>query len=108
MTLSYELAKELKDAGFPFIRIEGGMCVGRQEVFDFNPEGSEELGAQHFFAPTLSELMEACGDGFLHLRHIPRNSIDERWAVSGTPLYACVGSSAEEVVMRLWLELNKK
>ena len=115
--MNYELAKELKEAGFPFIRIEGGMGVGRQGYFDFNPEGDEKIGAQHFYTPTLSELIEACGVDFDSLHHNsdgkwqalaevlvgePKTTIEDEEVAEG------LGSTPEEAVARLWLSLIKK
>lgn len=110
--MTYELAKELKDAGFPLIKIEGGMCVGRQKVVDFNPEGIQNKdgmpNAQHFYEPTLSELIEAC-ESFSSLTKSPRGT----WycARSKGSVEMVVGdeySTPEEAVARLWLALNKK
>ena len=48
--MTYELAKQLKDAGFPF-----------KESREARPR---------IILPTLSELIAACGYGFQSLRHI--------------------------------------
>jgi len=97
--VDYELAKKLKDAGYKFPANDGcANCWG-----DLGQGCSEECGKEH--CPTLSELIEACGDGFGKLeKHRPNigwgayadNGIDE------------FGLTPEEAVARLWLALNKK
>lgn|SRR3990167_3140975 len=53
---NYETFVELKKCGFPFIEIKAGDYVGEREYLDFNPGGNPEVGAQHYFIPTLSEV----------------------------------------------------
>lgn len=101
--MKYELAKKLKDAGFPQ-QTEHTYCwVEAHQDWELdNGVTSTEKG---FCAcPTLSELIEACGDGFKHLDkegklwyayNINGHSKDEGEL---TP---------EEAVAYLWLELNK-
>jgi hypothetical protein len=91
--ITYDLAKQLKEAGFPF-----GWKLGI--TIDTFPE-------QHSFEkyPTLSELIEACICGEFTLK-------DEGgfWTCyayhSGD--FRTEGSTPEEAVAKLWLELNKK
>lgn len=82
--MTYELAKQLKDAGW------GGIF--------FNTIDKEYQGL-----PTLSELIEACGDGwkFQLTRAI------EGWHCK---MRGCEGNgqSPEEAVAKLWLALNSK
>jgi hypothetical protein len=57
--------------------------------------------------PTLSELIEACGDEFGSLSFVN----GKYWSVTGGPRGICInteGKTTEEAVARLWLELNKK
>jgi hypothetical protein len=57
----YDLAKQLKDARFPFIPIDPNreIWTGKAYVYSgFSFEGKE------FHAPTLSELIEACRPSF--------------------------------------------
>jgi len=51
--MTYEFAKKLKEAGFPFVRINRGDMFDRNGYFDFNPEGKEEIGVQYFYIPNL-------------------------------------------------------
>lgn len=89
--MKYELAKELKDAGFPLAR------------YGYDPEGA--VAGQ--IVPTLSELIEACGEDFLKLTKDVTG-----WLAYGEdePLepLETVGPTPEEAVARLWLALNKK
>lgn len=94
--MTYELAKELKDAGFhranQWLRHEGL---------------NEDLPQ-----PTLSELIETCGDGFRSLLR----SIEGTWIACGEGADAdCLlfyerrsAESPEEAVAKLWLALNRK
>ena len=98
--MNYKLAKELKDAGFPV------------EWFIFS-----------WRYPTLSELIEACGDEFLELLKGYRTAKDypfvgwKAWSTSEAAkkrdndddgYIAGRGKTPEEAVARLWLALNKK
>lgn len=99
--ISYTLAKELKDAGFPH---------------DWHPiDGvSDEVGEKMWnvykdkYSPTLSELIEACVDleenGDFHL---------EAWKGQFRAGICRLdewfdGKTAEEAASRLWLALNNK
>lgn len=104
--MTYELAKQLKDEGFPLKEVPKGIKTER-EAFIFN---SSEI----FYVPTLSELIEACGEDFRSLRK--EGGI--WWAITiyaEMPLYkgdkpctAIKGYSPEEAVAKLWIELNRK
>lgn len=97
--MNYELAKQLKDAGFP----QKTKC--------------SECGMDWYDTkPTLSELIEACGVGnkyqFRLLAYWSEN--DTVWQADLKPFnngekdeYG-LGSTPEEAVAKLWLELNKK
>ena len=84
MSMNYELAKELKDAGFPF---------------DWPPDAIVDS-----VVPTLSELIEACGDGFYDLSR----EGEQDWIAGNQEIDACVGHSSEEAVARLWLALTSR
>jgi hypothetical protein len=112
--ISYDLAKKLKDAGFPQINqywSEGEYvwrdCPGCFFAQDGNkdPEGS-------VYCPTLSELIAACGDEFMSLNR----TYDGAWWVQGvelkgyerasTALVRKKADTPEEAVANLWLALN--
>jgi hypothetical protein len=95
--MDYALAKQLKDADFPQYR-------------------SPNIGSREYVCiPTLSELIEACGEGYLALEHMPKG-----WHASKTPAeydndLGYVGGAEiesgyhktpEEAVARLYLNFN--
>lgn len=99
--IKYELAKKLKDAGFP-----------QKSYFVYGPNNGT-LYAWHLAplgpntsAPTLPELIEACGSGFSKLERYRDNWV----AVCG--MYEtyenAAGTTPEEAVANLWLALNAK
>jgi hypothetical protein len=96
--MTYELAKQLKDAGFPL-------------KTDYKERGiveyeATEGGAVGYYEPTLSELIEACGDRFVGL-----DRFDGGWKATGVIsnlLCSRDGSVPEEAVGKLWLALNTK
>jgi hypothetical protein len=96
--MNYELAKELMDAGFP----QGG---SGDWVVD--PNAVVVRSGERVYAPTLSELIEACGERFAGLDRLA----DRTWAAR-TIDYSNDwghehGSTSEEAVARLWLALNQ-
>jgi len=112
-TMNYELALALKNAGFP-----QKYHYDWQGISDFpastilDKEHPEEWGVR-ISNPTLSELVEACGDGFTFIKR------DKNW--NGKYCWMAVyeheipmncvradGSTPEEAVARLYLALNKK
>ena len=114
--MNYKLAKKLKDAGFP------------QQEFDFAKNKVEEAPNdiapyKWAYPPTLSELLEACGDKFESLSYVYPKSEDTtntewlekggRWCAVAmeqgfTTIADTNGFTPEEAVANLWLELNKK
>ena len=98
--ITYELAKQLKDAGFLTRDLGNGYKIYSSENMPF--------------VPTLSELIEACGvDDDFTLHRIEGIWISEKWYK--TPLGIKMlkagqhkGSTPEEAVARLWIKLNKK
>ena len=111
--ITYELAKQLKEAHFPQLlenRIHYRLFC--EECMSNNFEKPMKLDMLDEFdiaIPTLSELIEGCGYGFRSLS----NHSDGRWiAKSGakstfgkSKLFS--GHSPEEAVAKLWLELNR-
>lgn len=79
--MNYELALKLKEAGFP--------------VKWYVDNSGYDL-------PTLSELIEECGEGFKFSLH----RFIEGW-FADTKGHEGKGSTPEEAVANLWLELNK-
>lgn len=90
--MNYELAKKLKDAGFPYDWcIDGSPCLtGIEDSVNCLPD--------------LSELIEACGENLLTLQGCKELGWD---AIYGLPPRTGQGKTPEEAVANLWLELNK-
>jgi hypothetical protein len=106
MGMNYELAKKLKDAGFP----QSGR--GGFKWTDEEPHLGEPV-----YIPTLSELIEACGEEFGTLGKYKWPSGDGRADWLATQQYDAEnlgknnkgeGSTPEKAVANLWLALNSK
>jgi hypothetical protein len=94
--MDYELAKQLKDAGFP--QKEPNGFSGLLAHVKGNADDST-------YYPTLEELIEACGDHFFTLEL--RNGGYKRWeAHEAYYNNHHDGSTPTEAVARLWLALN--
>lgn len=108
--ISYELAKQLKDAGFSqFFPQDDEM-----EIYDaIKIQKIKDKYAKDVYIPTLSELIEACGESFGYL--IPARDVNRKiigWGVKNFEGNAGViehsGSTPEEAVANLYLETHKK
>lgn len=101
--MNYTLAKQLKDAGFQLRLVIGaGSWNGDKVFFDNGVDVTgEKIG---FLPPTLSELIEACGERFMYL-----HKKEGEWlAEDRTFEFQKRGPTPEEAVANLWLELKKK
>lgn len=99
--ISYELAKKLKQSGFP----QTGSVIVSPIINGYPEEAPYDVTY-----PTLPELIEACGDEFKGiLRNVLKGIVGEKWVASNMAenLFA-TGSTPEEAVANLYLELNKK
>ena len=86
--MNYKLAKQLNDAGFP---------------------SKERIGPQRV-TPTLSELIEACGDmfGYLARKEDYWGDGKTRWITNSDGTHEDIaGLTPEESVVKLWLKLNE-
>jgi len=90
------LVKQLKDAGFP---------IRRYPEWALEKDGLvPAVEWEKNYVPTLSELIEACGEDFSHL--YKGNKSD--WFVEGLFVDERYdGQTPEEAVANLWLALNK-
>lgn len=93
--MDYELAKQLEDAGYDYPWVEKASFLDGQKTI-------------YYYYPTLSELIEACGEvtlcGYKNSWEAYSTSaphIDSSYKSS-------TGKTPEEAVARLWLALNKK
>jgi hypothetical protein len=113
--MNYELAKQLKEAGFPQ-NLDGNRNIaGGPMMFEVGLPDKERC-----YVPTLSELIEACGIQFdkLYYRPIGSNLEDGKGAWFARKMYPLDyrplkmldqrGSTPDEAVARLWLALNQK
>lgn len=99
MTINYELAKKLKDAGFPHEHKE--VCLFNIRTDDI----CDEI--------TLSELIEACGDRFTCLMKVDDewkagNYILEQYEDPSFWIEYSEGLTPEEAVASLYLKLHEK
>ena len=119
--IDYNLAKELKEAGFP----------QKRNLISQLSNGGTETSTFDCYSPTLSELINACvkllPEGDFHLEHIKRGK--EPWQASGCRRYATKqeceeygwkegkeliwddwfsGKAPLEDVAKLFIALNKK
>lgn len=120
--LSYETARALKDAGFPFEDISDEIRGHRIDDREPRPD-IEEMSKVGFVGggripfvvflgdafsvfkiPTLSELIEAVGGGFFKLIH---TSTDVLWTAE-TLTAKGTGKTPEEAVANLYLALHNK
>lgn len=124
--MEYQLAKALKDAGFPQFG-EGSALVLNKPLpesdqtmsviswRDFIRLARDENSPEFIYAPTLEELIEACGDKFGRLRFDKWDNHPElSWSAGGgEPNYEDewefdkTGTSSTEAVAKLWLALHK-
>lgn len=114
--MNYELCKQLKDAGFPQT-LSGGRLKNGHYIVD---------GKEPCYDPTLKELIRACGDKIVISNLNDYSEKTDIWRAGiawagwddgsawirgrdGSEDYPCgKGSTPEEAVAKLWLELNKK
>ena len=109
--MQYELAKELKDAGFPQLDYS---CI-LQDLEDVAIQDKNDSSVW-YYKPTLSELIEACGENFELtdcfgvLRDVESNKLwlaRKHYGIEKPPELGD-GATPEEAVAKLWLALNKK
>jgi hypothetical protein len=119
--VNYELAKKLKDAGFPqkteFFYIDGSLVSERKETWLTieNEWGRcrELEEVECVAAPTLSELIEACGDRIKRLekKRTLWHAVeaDECCDDPQDQFGYChtSGTTPEEAVGNLWIALHK-
>ena len=119
---NYKLAKQLKDAGFEY-----GNKLHTAIKKDNSPRLiGDNPDEEYILVPTLSSLIEACGKEFRKLQYftIANNNGEiievDTWYADGRTSHHPVpignindlnvtgkGTTPEEAVAKLWLELNK-
>lgn len=110
--MNYKLAKELMDAGFP--QRDDGVTLHSDKCGGWDNPDPECRDDTRPMVPTLSELIEACGEEFYGLTRIE----DDDWYATTFDMklskkkgHALAGGdykTPEEAVARLWLALNKE
>ena len=105
--MEYKLAQQLKDAGYKqVIRFDSVYLYPNNNRFLLS-EIADDLD-NTVYEPTLSELIEACGDGFWRLEF----DEEREWTAYGAPdeegkSFEIKCSTSKEAVAKLYLELNK-
>lgn len=101
--MTYELAKELKDAGFL------QRTLGDYDGQECGHEEGEHTRECRVACPTLSELIEACGEDFssLTLTKTMWRARAANFIRMGELVVDAVSTIPEEAVARLWLALNR-
>lgn len=105
--MNYEIAKELKEAGFPQVIWRGQNYDDERKVAVIaeNFMENEAIG-EKVYIPALSELIEACGEQVFDL--VRRKTVAGNWYWEAeTEVAYGEGSTPEEAVANLWLALNK-
>ena len=108
--MNYELAKELKETGFPQMGIITNLDIQPPKIEGSGkgrwilPENQKEL----VYEPNLSELIEECG---LQMNRLTQNEMNDNsiiWtAINWEGSISGEGKTPEESVANLWLQLNK-
>lgn len=99
--ISYELAKQLKDAGFP--QDDSGIVLTEYGTSDAH--SANEMGYDYASIPTLSELIEACGEESPLVITVGKAVTI---VLHGKTGMVCTSPTPEQAVAKLWLEINKK
>ncbi len=104
MNLTYSDCQELKEYGFP----QSGRGEYVEDVGSYDEMGMTVVA----YAPTLSELISECGEGFAVLVRVDRSEDGKGIFFSaGYDKYAInhqTGATPEQAVKNLYVALNKK
>jgi hypothetical protein len=95
--MTYELARQLSDAGFPFVPIAAAPLTRRGRDFIAFADGPS------YHEPSLTELIDECRQ-FHRLSH---EAASDRWYAQGATFIG-EGNDPEEAVARLWLQLQQR
>lgn len=102
--MNHKLAKQLKDAGFP----------------DSEDWATSDDGTGGYYSPSLEQLIEACGLGFMSLNHSTGGAATRKegkmsWYAEGVAKDGTHHGTVydfyptpTEAVANLWIALNKK
>jgi len=112
------LRNNYKDAGFPQEIKEGSFYLAGHRNVRYCWGGEDKPYGEYTLAPTLSELIEPCGDKFSDLKYYRTFKPEKRWDALNLELNkdtdeintisSGLCSTPDEAVARLWLAPNKK
>lgn len=104
--MTHELARRLKEAGFPQVYKYGKLYYNSQKGFipaSFALQNERMVDGDLRF-PDLNELVEACGARFWNLAQLSDN---KTWVVHSVyPDHRETGFTPEEALAKLWIALN--
>ena len=103
--MTYELAKKLKDAGWPQTTGIGDYFYAPDGILWQKMPADAHNDEQMTACPTLSELIEACGDG-LEIRIEGMTTAIKTTNTLDRELARAKGRTPEEAIIKLWLVLN--
>jgi len=103
--MNYTLAKQLKDAGFP--QKENGDNFDSMVAEGYPATLAIEFATKNVTYLTLSELIEACGDGLDNIRNLGNNWLCNYNDEMIDADISSEGKTPEEAVAKLYIELNK-
>jgi hypothetical protein len=94
--MNYELAKRLRDAGFP--QSGNGRWIGPQDKIVWR-------SGDRVYVPTLEELIEACGDKFFVLNATKTRGQPNTWyaAITDPNAIEATAATPAEAVAKVWL-----
>lgn len=106
--MTYALAKELREAGYSQ-EFKMGHWICDLELFDIQitDKAGDCYGDALIYHPTLSELIEECGDGYFSLGR-DTSGMWRCYMKKDQEYMTDIDPTPEEAVARLWLALNKK
>lgn len=111
--INYKLAKQLKETGFPQIGEGKSKPFPKPIKVDFYNRGKGKATFRGFttkkqvYYPTLSELIEACGNEFVSLEKEYWGNVI-MYKATGYDELSDADKSPEEAVAKLWLKLQNK
>jgi hypothetical protein len=107
--MTYELAKQLKEAGFPQ-RFSSGYAFDEQgQIIQVVTDSDWTVKANYISIPNLKELIKQCREAFGGLEYLP-NEITDKFRAYNQPIatLSIYADTPENAVTKLWLALKEK
>jgi hypothetical protein len=106
--MTYELAKQLKEAGWPQVfeygaRFYDGSYDDHWERIWIDGMLRERADKTCVVKPTLEQLIKACGKHLYELTNLE----EEGWEAHSVIVFSQKGNTPDEAVARLWLAIFK-